>query len=189
MLACGARLVLPDGAEYPPLLRETPDPPAALYARGRTFVPGPAVAVVGSRRASRAGLESSRLLSAGLARAGVTVVSGFARGIDAAAHGAAIGAGGATVAVFGCGIDVCYPPEQGRLLEDLLRAGTVFSEFRMGAPPLPMNFPVRNRVIAGMVPLVLVVEAAERSGSLITARLAAEYGRDVAAVPLSLIHI
>lgn len=87
------------------------------------------------------------------------------------------------MAVLGCGVDICYPPEQRLLLEDLLLGGTVLSEFRMGAPPLAMNFPIRNRVIAGMVPLVLVVEAAERSGSLITARLAAEYGRDVAAVP------
>ena len=160
-----------------------PDPPAALFVRGAQLPAGPFAAVVGSRRASRAGLEAARLLAGGLARAGVTVVSGFARGIDAAAHRAAVDEGEPTVAVLGCGVDVCYPPEQGKLLGELLARGAVVSEFRMGTEPLAQNFPVRNRVIAGMVPLVLVVEAAQKSGSLITARLAADYGRDVAAVP------
>ena len=132
-------------------------------------------------------MEAARLLASDLARAGVAVVSGFARGIDAAAHRAALEAGGETVAVFGCGIDVCYPPEQERLLADLLRHGTVLSEFPMGERPMPYNFPIRNRVIAGLVRIVCVVEAATRSGSLITARFAAEYGRDVAAVPGSIV--
>lgn len=179
----GARVVLLNEEEYPPLLRETPDPPVALFVRGQPLAGGPNAAVVGSRRASRAGLDAARLLAGGAARAGVTVVSGFARGIDAAAHRAALDAGGQTVAVFGCGVDVCYPPEQGRLLGDLLSAGSAVSEFPPGTEPLSHHFPIRNRIIAGMVPLVLVVEAAERSGSLITARLAADYGRDVAAVP------
>ena len=183
MDASAARLVLLGDAEYPPLLRETPDPPVALFVRGAGLPAGPFVAVVGARRASRAGLEAARLLAAGLARAGVTVVSGFARGIDAAAHRAALDEGEPTLAVLGCGVDVCYPPEQTRLLGELLERGAALSEFPMGTGPLAQNFPVRNRVIAGMVPLVLVVEAAEKSGSLITARLAADYGRDVAAVP------
>jgi DNA processing protein len=148
---------------------------------------GPAVALVGARRASRAGLEAARLLARGLAGAGVCVVSGFARGVDAAAHRAALEAKGPTVAVFGCGIDVCYPPEQSALLRDLVAAGTALSEFPPGAEPEPWNFPVRNRLIAGLSRIVCVVEAAEKSGSLITARCAAGYGRDVAAVPGSVL--
>lgn len=185
--AAGARLVLLGEPGYPPLLMETPDPPPVLFVRGTLPGPGPAVAVVGSRRASRTGLEAARHLSRGLAAAGVTVVSGFARGIDGAAHRGALEAGGSTVAVLGCGVDVCYPPEHAALLPELLPRGAVLSELPMGAPPLAPHFPVRNRIIAGMVPLVLVVEAAERSGSLVTARLAAEMGRDVAAVPGSIL--
>jgi DNA processing protein len=117
----------------------------------------------------------------------VTVVSGFARGVDAAAHGAALEAGGKTVAVFGCGVDVCYPPEQKGLLEALLVSGAALSEFPMGALPEPWNFPVRNRILAGLSRIVCVVEAAEKSGSLITARYATGYGRDVAAVPGSIL--
>jgi DNA processing protein len=113
----------------------------------------------------------------------VVVVSGFARGIDAAAHRAALETGGTTVAVFGCGLDVCYPAEHAPLLEDLVAGGTAMSEFDPGERPLPYYFPVRNRLIAGLSRLVLVVEAAEKSGSLITARYAADFGRDVAAVP------
>jgi DNA processing protein len=138
---------------------------------------------VGARRASRGGLDAARALAAGLAEAGVTVVSGFARGVDAAAHRAALEAGGQTVAVFGCGVDVCYPPEQKGLLKTLLESGAALSEFPMGTEPEPWNFPVRNRIIAGLARIVCVVEAAEKSGSLITARCAAGYGRDVAAVP------
>jgi DNA processing protein len=117
----------------------------------------------------------------------VTVVSGFARGVDAAAHRAALGAGGRTVAVLGCGVDVCYPPEQKDLLEALLASGPALSEFPMGTDPEPWNFPVRNRILAGLARIVCVVEAAEKSGSLITARYATGYGRDVAAVPGSIL--
>lgn len=145
------------------------------------------MAVVGARRASRAGLEAARRLSADLASAGVVVVSGFARGVDSEAHRAALASGGTTVGVLGSGVDVVYPPEHERLLPQLLPRGALVSEFPMGTPPLPQNFPVRNRILAGMVPLVLVVEAAERSGSLITARLALDMGRDVAAVPGSIL--
>ncbi|KAA0253462.1 DNA-protecting protein DprA [Acidobacteria bacterium ACD] len=185
--ASGARLLGIGEPGYPALLVETPDPPPVLFVRGQLPPPGPMVAVVGSRRASRTGLEAARVISRGLAAAGVTVVSGFARGVDGAAHRAALEAGGSTVAVLGCGVDVCYPPEHEPLLPGLLARGAVLSELPMGAPPLAPHFPVRNRIIAGMVPLVLVVEAAERSGSLVTARLAAELGRDVAAVPGSVL--
>lgn len=187
LVESGARLLAIGEAGYPALLAETPDPPPVLFVRGELPPPGPMVAVVGSRRASRSGLEAARAVSRGLAAAGVTVVSGFARGVDGAAHRSALEAGGRTVAVLGCGVDVCYPPEHASLLPGLLARGCVLSELPMGAPPLAPHFPVRNRIIAGMVPLVLVVEAAERSGSLVTARLAAELGRDVAAVPGSVL--
>lgn len=181
--ARGGREILPEDAEYPALLRETPRPPTRLWALGAPLTAAPAVAVVGARRASRAGLAAARHLAAGLAGAGVTVVSGFARGIDAAAHRGALEAGGRTVAIFGCGLDICYPPEHRDLLRDLVAGGTALSEFDPGEPPLPYYFPIRNRIIAGLSRLVLVVEAAEKSGSLITARYAADFGRDVAAVP------
>lgn len=181
--AGGGRELLPGDAEYPALLREIPRPPKRLWALGVPLTAAPAVAVVGARRASRAGLAAARDLAAGLAGAGVTVVSGFARGIDAAAHRGALEGGGRTVAVFGCGLDVCYPPEHRDLLKELAASGTALSEFDPGEPPLPYYFPIRNRIIAGLSRLVLVVEAAEKSGSLITARYAAEFGRDVAAVP------
>ncbi len=183
LFAKGARIVLRTDDEYPALLREIPRPPERLWALGRPLSAAPAVAVVGARRASRAGLAAARHLAAGLGRSGVTVVSGFARGIDAAAHRGAIEAGGITIAVFGCGLDVCYPPEHAPLLAELVRAGTAISEFDPGERPLPYYFPIRNRIIAGLSRIVLVVEAAEKSGSLITARCAADYGRDVAAVP------
>ncbi|MEO6323222.1 MAG: DNA-processing protein DprA [Thermoanaerobaculia bacterium] len=173
--------------EYPPLLREINDPPPILFRRGRPLPTGPAIAVVGARRASRAGLEAARLLSRQLAEAGAVVVSGFARGVDAAAHAAALEAGGATIAVLGCGADVCYPPEQSKLFAAMLESGTVLSEFPLGTAPQPHQFPIRNRVIAGLSRITLVVEAAEKSGSLITARCALDYGRDVAAVPGSIL--
>ena len=183
----GARVLFLTDPGYPALLREIHDPPPVLFARGLAYPDTPAIAVVGARRASRAGLDAARALAAGLAEAGVNVVSGFARGIDAAAHRAALDAGGLTVAVFGSGIDVCYPPEQEGLLETLLAAGVALSEFPMGTEPEPWNFPVRNRIIAGLARIVCVVEAAEKSGSLITARCATGYGRDVAAVPGSIL--
>ena len=178
-----ARVVAID-AEYPTLLRESPDPPPVLFVRGRPLgnAPDAAVAIVGSRRPTRAGLEAARALAGGLAREGVDVVSGFARGIDGAAHGQRWRTG-RTTAVLGSGIDVIYPSEHGPLSAEVVRSGALVSEFPMGTGPKPHHFPVRNRVIAGVVPLVVVVEAAQRSGSLITARHAADYGRDVAAVP------
>ncbi len=168
-------------------MREITDPPPLLFARGAPLPLAPTVALVGARRASRVALEVSAVLARGLAGAGVTVVSGFARGVDAAAHRAALEAAGPTVAVFGCGIDVCYPAEQRGLLEALLASGTVLSEFPIGDGPEPWHFPVRNRIIAGLARIVCVVEAAIKSGSLITARCASGYGRDVAAVPGSVL--
>jgi DNA processing protein len=187
LLDSGARVLFLTDPGYPALLREIHDPPPVLFARGIHFPESPAIALVGARRASRAGLDAARALATGLVEAGVNVVSGFARGIDAAAHRAALDAGGQTAAVFGCGIDVCYPPEQKDLLEALLASGTALSEFPMGTEPEPWNFPVRNRIIAGLARIVCVVEAAEKSGSLITARCATDYGRDVAAVPGSIL--
>lgn len=185
--ASGARLVGLTDPEYPSLLKELPDPPIVLFARGAPL-PGPrAIAVVGSRRATRNGLEAARQLAAGLAAAGVEVVSGFARGIDAAAHRAVLDAGGVTHAVLGCGVDVLYPPEQKGLLAELLSHGSALSELPMGTMPQPFQFPIRNRLIAGLSRIVLVVEAAVKSGSLITARYAVDYGRDVAAVPGSIL--
>ena len=178
-----ARVVTICDAEYPALLRESPDPPPVLFARGRPLGDGPVVAVVGSRRASRAGLETARVVAAGLARAGVVVVSGFAHGVDAAAHAAALDEKGETWGVLGCGVDVPYPAAHDRLRARMLDGGALLSELPPGTQPEAWHFPVRNRIIAGCARVVVVVEAAPRSGSLITARCAAEAGRDVAAVP------
>jgi DNA processing protein len=183
----GARVLFLTDPGYPALLREIQDPPPVLFARGTAYPDAPAIAVVGARRASRAGLDAARALATSLAEAGVTVISGFARGVDAAAHRAALEAGGKTAAVFGCGVDVCYPAEQRALLLELLSSGTALSEFPLGTLPEPWNFPVRNRILAGLARIVCVVEAAEKSGSLITARYATGYGRDVAAVPGSIL--
>jgi DNA processing protein len=141
------------------------------------------VAIVGSRRASTYGRSVTERIAADLAALGVTVLSGLARGIDAVAHAAAIDAGGRSVAVMGTGLDAVYPRENGRLAERLVERGGLLTEFPTGTPPSGQNFPFRNRVISGLALGVLVVEAAERSGSLITARMAAEQGRDVYAVP------
>jgi DNA processing protein len=141
------------------------------------------VAVVGSRRASTYGRNVTERLSADLASRGITVLSGLARGVDAVAHAAAVEAGGRSVAVMGTGLDAVYPRENARLAERLVARGGLVTEFPTGTPPSGQNFPFRNRVISGLALGVLVVEAAERSGSLITARMAAEQGRDVLAVP------
>ncbi len=173
--------------EYPALLREIPDPPPVLFIRGCPLSLAPAVALVGSRVATRQALEVTRRLASGLARAGVTVVSGFARGVDGMAHKSVIEKEGCTIAVLGCGIDVCYPPEHEKMLTQMLEKGAVLSEFPPGTPPKPFHFPVRNRILAGLSRMVVVVEAREKSGSLITARLAGEFGRDVGAVPGSVL--
>jgi DNA processing protein len=184
----GDVLVLDDGT-YPALLRETADPPIVLYVKGawQECLEAPCVAIVGSRRCSTYGQNAAEMLGKDLAVRGVTVVSGFARGIDAAAHrGAlAVGAGGGrTVAVMGTGLDMIYPKEHKKLAEEILAGGgALITQFPLGTPPLKDNFPYRNRIISGLSLGVLVVEATDRSGSLITARLAMEQNREVFAVP------
>ena len=142
-----------------------------------------AVAVVGSRLATEYGKGMAEEIAAGLAAGGVTIVSGLARGIDTAAHRGALRAGGRTIAVLGSGVDVVYPPENRTLAAQIEASGAVMSQFEPGMPPFPQHFPLRNQVIAGLALAVVVVEAAERSGALITARLAADFGREVMAVP------
>jgi DNA processing protein len=169
---------------YPVWLRAIPDPPAVLYCDG-SVEPGDrqAVAIVGSRRATPYGLRVTETLARELSGVGFTIVSGFARGIDAAAHRAALEAGGRTLAVLGCGLDVDYPPGHGRLREEIAASGAVLTEFGPGTPPYAANFPRRNRIISGLSLGIVVIEADEDSGSLITARLALEQGREVFAVP------
>ncbi len=169
---------------YPRLLREIYDPPILLFARGRLeLLESIMLGVVGTRRPTPYGLAATERLSADLANAGLTVVSGMARGIDTAAHRGAFSVGGDTVAVFGCGVDVIYPSENRKLAAELAAKGLILSEFPMGSTAFPQNFPIRNRIISGMSVGVLVVEGAQYSGSAITAKLALDQGREVFAVP------
>ncbi|HEY3172008.1 MAG TPA: DNA-processing protein DprA [Thermoanaerobaculia bacterium] len=182
--ASGLRIVTAFDPEFPGSLGEISDPPFLLFALGRLErLKLPAVAVVGSRNATRYGRDVAARLARELSLAGVTIVSGFARGVDAAAHEAAREGPGGTVAVLGCGLDVNYPREHALLKEAMAATDLLLSEFPPGAEPRPQNFPIRNRIIAGLAVGVVVVEASRRSGSLITARLAADSGRDVFAVP------
>lgn len=170
--------------EYPGLLKEIYDPPVVLYAKGAFKEEDKnSLAIVGSRRASYYGINTARRLSRELSCRGFTIVSGLARGVDTAAHEGAIQGNGRTIAVFGCGIDRIYPPENERLVNKIISQGVIISEFPFGTPPLKENFPKRNRVISGLVLGVIVVEAGRHSGSLITARLATEQGREVFSVP------
>lgn len=169
---------------YPPLLKEIYDPPFLLYVKGEIEVlHTPCVAIVGTRRASFYGMKTATRLAQGLAEAGITVVSGLARGIDTAAHKGALQARGKTIAILGCGLDIVYPPENKKIYAEIMQQGAIISEFPLGTPPVARNFPVRNRIISGLSLGVIVVEAALKSGSLITARLALEQGREVFAVP------
>jgi len=169
---------------YPPNLREIYDPPALLFVRGQvTPVDSRAVAMVGSRNPTRYGLEMAEQITGGLAREGVTLVSGLARGIDTACHKAALKEGGRTIGVLGCGIDVLYPRENKSLVEEMICSGAVISEFRPGIPPLATNFYRRNRIVSGLVKGVVIVQATRNSGSLITAGHAVDQNRDVFAVP------
>ena len=181
----GDVIVLDDGV-YPQMLREIDDPPIVLYVQGdwQTCVENPCLAFVGSRRSSTYGVNASEMLARELAKKGVTIVSGLARGIDAAAHRGAVESGGKTIAVIGTGIDQVYPKEHKFLVGQILESGgAIVSQFPLETPPLPENFPYRNRIISGLSLGVVIVEATERSGSLITARLAIEQNREVFAVP------
>ncbi|TWT85452.1 hypothetical protein Pla123a_02590 [Posidoniimonas polymericola] len=180
----GVQIVLRHGDNYPRALREIPDPPPLLFVRGElTPRDQLAVAIVGSRHATRYGLAQAERLAAGLARAGVTVVSGMARGVDTAVHRGALEAGGRTIAVLANGLLKPYPPENAELSLAIAAQGCVLSEAPLLRPPMSGAFPQRNRVISGISLGVVVVEAADRSGSLITARHAGEQGREVFAVP------
>lgn len=173
---------------YPPLLRMISSPPPVLWARGDVNVlTTPAVAIVGSRAATPYAMDAAVRLAEELAGHGLTVVSGLARGVDGAAHRGCIAGGGQTVAVLGSGPDVIYPSEHRKLAQDVAAHGTIVSELGPGAPPLPEHFPLRNRLISGISLAVVVVEASEKSGSLITAACALEQGRDVMAVPGSIL--
>ena len=179
----GVRIVDILHPEYPSLLREVYDPPIILYIKGsRWDADLPQVAIVGTRRPSGYGLNCAERFAEDLAAKGLAVTSGLARGVDAAAHRGALRTG-VTYAVFGCGLDFIYPKENRKLAENTEKNGALISEFPLGTPPSPQNFPIRNRIIAGMSLGVVVVEAAEYSGSLITARLALEGNREVFAVP------
>jgi len=167
---------------YPELLRVLHDPPAILYLRG-DLTDEPVLAVVGARRASEAGRRLTGELCRELASRGITIVSGLARGIDTAAHEGALQGQGRTIGVLGCGIDRIYPPENSRLFQRIIEQGAILSEYPPGTPPLAGHFPGRNRIISGLAQGVLIVEAAEGSGSLITAEFALEQGREVFAVP------
>lgn len=170
--------------EYPEWLAQVDPPPAVLHAVGDvSLLEGPAVAIVGSRAATRLGREMAGMLGAGLAAQGVVVVSGLARGIDAGAHAGALSVGGPTVAVLGGGLDVAVPASTRRLGARIAREGCVVTEHPAGVPPLKHHFPERNRIVAGLARGVVVVEASGRSGALITARLGLESGREVMAVP------
>jgi DNA processing protein len=181
----GDILILDDGV-YPSLLREIYDPPIALYVKGAwsECLEQPCVAIVGSRRCSTYGQNAASMLARDLAQRGVTIVSGFARGIDAAAHRGALEGHGRTIAVIGTGLDQVYPRDHKKLAAELLEAGgAIVTQFPLTTPPVSENFPYRNRIISGLSLGVVVVEAAENSGSLITARLAIEQNREVFAVP------
>ena len=184
--ALGGDVLILDDGSYPGLLREIDDPPIVLYVKGdwQSCFEQPAVGVIGSRMCSTYGENASEMLARDLASRGISIISGLARGIDAAAHRGAIAGNGKTVAVIGTGIDAVYPRENTGLVRDILASGgCLVTQFPLGTPPIKENFPYRNRIISGLALGVLIVEASERSGSLITARLASEQNREVMAVP------
>jgi DNA processing protein len=187
--AAGVTVLTWEDDEYPALLREIDASPPVLYVRGQLTAQDEwAVALVGTRHASTYGREVAHVLATELARQGVTVVSGLALGVDTVAHRAAIDAGGRTLAVLGSGVDQLYPPQNRGLAQAIAGQGAILSDYALGTRPDASNFPPRNRIISGLSRGVVVVEAGERSGALITARFAAEQGRDVFAVPGSILH-
>jgi DNA processing protein len=182
----GGDILLLDDGVYPSSLREIYDPPIVIYVKGSwsECLDQPCIAIVGSRRCSTYGQNAALMIARDLAQRGMTVISGFARGIDASAHRGALEAGGRTVAVLGTGIDRYYPRDHQKLAREILdKGGAIVTQFPLGTPPVSENFPYRNRIISGLSLGVLVVEASENSGSLITARLAIEQNREVFAVP------
>ncbi len=180
----GVRIVCLEDESYPALLRHIPDPPICLYVRGDLRrEDGVSVAIVGSRRCSRYGIEQAERFGASLGHADFTVISGMARGADGAAHYGAMSAGGRTLAVLGCGLNHIYPSEHAELADRIAASGAVISELPMDTPPDAAHFPPRNRIVVGMSMGVIVIEAGKRSGALISARLANEYNREVFALP------
>jgi len=188
MASAGAVVAAISDPRFPEPLCDIYDPPVLLFCRGRIdLLKSLMLGIVGTRRPTPYGLAVAERLGGDLARAGLTIVSGMARGIDTAAHRGALAAGGDTIAVLGCGVDVVYPSENRRLATEIAEKGLIVSEFPMGAPAYPQNFPIRNRIISGLSLGVLVVEGAQYSGSSITARMALDQGREVFAVPGSII--
>lgn len=184
VMNAGVRLITIHDEHYPQKLREIFDPPLLLFTLGRPeLLASHSIAIVGTRRPTPYGIAASERLSADLAKAGITIVSGMARGIDTAAHRAALNEEGTTIAVLGCGVDVLYPSENRRLYGEIARRGVLVSEFPMGAPAYPQNFPIRNRIVSGLSLGVVIIEGAQHSGSAITAKLAMDQGREVFAVP------
>ncbi len=184
----GAHVLTLRDAAYPPLLREIPDAPIVIYKKGTLPIGANTIAIVGSRKATFEGLNLAEKAGQTLSSLGITVVSGLARGIDGAGHKGALREKGKTVAVLGCGLDVVYPSENKRLYDMIEKDGCILTEYGPGELPLRHHFPQRNRIIAGISKAVLVIEASQRSGSLITARLGVEYGREVMAVPGSIFN-
>lgn len=183
IIASDMEMITIKDSNYPENLKNIYDPPLVLYTKGSLISNEPQLAVIGSRRASRYGLEMAEKISACLSKAGLTITSGMARGIDSKAHIGALDAGGRTIAILGCGVDIAYPAENRDLMKRISSSGTVISEYLPGTPPIANNFPARNRIISGMSMGILIVEASEKSGSLITANFALEQGREVFAIP------
>lgn len=180
---CGVKVIRIIDEEYPENLKNIYDPPLVLYIKGTIRKDENIVAVVGSRKATAYGLGIAEQISRELTKYGITVASGMARGIDSYAHNGALKSGGKTIAVLGCGLDIVYPYENRKMMEMIIKSGAVISEYLPGVPPIPYNFPARNRIISGISLGVVVIEAGEKSGSLITANFALEQGREVFAVP------
>lgn len=183
-LNAGAAILSLQDPRYPQRLREIFDPPLILFALGNSeLLASHSISVVGTRRPTPYGVAAAERLAADLSKAGLTIISGMAQGIDTAAHRAALRENGSTVAVFGCGVDMLYPASNRKLYDEIARNGLLVSEFPMGAPAYPQNFPIRNRIVSGLALGVIIIEGAQYSGSAITAKLAMDQGREVFAVP------
>lgn len=179
----GVRILAYTDADYPQSLQNLSDKPLALYVKGELPQANYALAIVGSRRCSEYGVRAAACFAQAMTREGIPIISGGAKGIDTAAHEACLQAGGTTVAVLGCGLDIAYPPENARLFARIAERGALVSEYPPGVPPIAANFPARNRIIVGLSQAVLVAEAGKRSGAVITANIAADEGREVYCVP------